>query len=902
MAIAETRAKIEDRWGRSPLGESTIVRQMAELVDAMSADDAESVSAMSDVAACLQLLSRASPSSAGSTEASVADHTPTSRNESGQLSKFAFAGDRFEIRRMLGHGGFGVVLLALDRRLGREIAMKVPRPEILASRNMRQQFLHEAQAAAALDHPNIVPVYDTGEIGPVCFITSRYVPGPTLSEWFREQEAQLPPNRASALVAMIAEAVHYAHSRGVLHRDLKPANVLLESTNETVQWEFPFVPRLSDFGLSRRLDDIGQLTNDKSLVGTPRYMAPEQAARKNNEVGIQTDVYALGAILYELLTGRTPHAADTDAETLRRIVAEPVSDSPLAERRVPRDLQAICLKTLQKAPSDRYESAGALATDLRRFLRNEPVAAHPVGPMERTIRWCRRRPLQAALLSVIAAVTASGLAGIAWQWRRAEQNLVLANVESARAQARLQQLELAFVDLAWVFDEADIWSLSTEEFPVLLQDKFRRYAESVFPEYLEQQQAVPKPLAAALYAMSAKFASLNGKSNDAEQNYHNAINLWCEALQENPAKPEYSRAFAITLFGYAAHLVKSGNLKGSVHDFKLVQQMFAKLRLSSDEEIKAYETYADLMTNLGYARARHGKGAESIAALQLANQMWHDLVQRSPKASFRVTQATTLMALAARQNRLARDFGGALAKTREARRLLEEAIQLEPSQRLAWQPALASSIRDEAAYTYRTAGPTAAIPLYDQAIGVYSQFLRDQQADPAQREALGNVNLECAQRVLEARGYQPALPYLEACAQAWTSLLTEGSLSKANKERLAMVYCQIGQAAEQNGQNDKAIAKFRQSIDLATKNHRPPDYSRSSMRAIIESNSHLADLLSRNGQSSEAERCLRRALDLLKKRSSDRPDDLNLKQQLSDLQSKFDELKHEMSSENKTSI
>jgi WD40 repeat protein len=424
-------------------GESAIVRQMAELADSMPLDESQSPSAIRDIVECLQLFSQSSQWTSGSTGVNACESTASElAAEPLESVEAAFTSSRFEIRRMLGHGGFGVVLLAFDKRLGREVALKVPRPEILALSSIRERFLREAQAAAALDHPNIVPVYDTGELGPIWFITSRYIDGPTLAEWIHRQGATISSQRAAKLVALLAEAVQHAHSRGVLHCDLKPANVLLEPVDTQPDGQFPFVPRLSDFGLARYVDECDPSSGGNSLVGTPRYMAPEQAACRHKDVGIQTDVYGLGAILFELMIGKPPFVGRDDGETLRQIIAAPVPVTALRQFRIARDLQAICLKCLEKEPSNRYENAAALATDLRRFLSAEPVTARPAGLTERFALWCKRRPLQAALCAVLCVVSFAGVAGISWQWNRAEYNL-------AATRSLLYAANIQLADVAW---------------------------------------------------------------------------------------------------------------------------------------------------------------------------------------------------------------------------------------------------------------------------------------------------------------------------------------------------------------------------------------------------------------------------------------------------------------------
>src|SRR5262249_3016007 len=230
---------------------------------------------------------------------------------------------RFQLERVLGRGGFGVVLLAHDPRLGRLVALKLPRLNALTSDELRRRFQQEARAAAALDHPNIIPILETGEVGPICYIASTYCPGMSLATWLKQNPNSVPYVEAARLVAMLADAVQHAHERGIIHRDLKPANVLLQSADgkaridEATPGTAPgsqlgivslqsAIPRITDFGLAKVLADDGQATQTGAVLGTPSYMAPEQAGGQTAAVSQAADIYALGAILYELLTGRPP--------------------------------------------------------------------------------------------------------------------------------------------------------------------------------------------------------------------------------------------------------------------------------------------------------------------------------------------------------------------------------------------------------------------------------------------------------------------------------------------------------------------------------------------------------------------------------------------------------------------
>lgn len=329
---------------------------------------------------------------------------------------------RFQLLRELGQGTFGVVFLAHDPLLRRDIALKIPHMEVLLTAELRDRFRHEARVAAGLNHPRIVPVYDAGEEGGICYIASAFCPGITLAAWLRQRTAPVPPTVAADIVRCLAEAVEHAHQRGVLHRDLKPANVIVDPERSLLD-----TLHITDFGLAKLwlagqdTLNVSPRTHTGAILGTPNYMAPEQALGQNAAVVPATDVHALGAILYELLTGRPPYQADTVFDTLVLLRTEEPLEPNRLRPRLPRDLETICLKCLRKDPAQRYASAAALAEDLRRYLAGEPIVARRRGPVQRVALWCRRRPTLVAsvTLSLLAALL---VAGIAYQEVRQERD------------------------------------------------------------------------------------------------------------------------------------------------------------------------------------------------------------------------------------------------------------------------------------------------------------------------------------------------------------------------------------------------------------------------------------------------------------------------------------------------
>jgi serine/threonine-protein kinase len=360
-----------------------------------------------------------------------------------------------EVEDVLGHGGMGVVYKARCQRLNRPVALKMLLAGAYAGRQERSRFQREAEAVAGLRHPHVVQVYEVGDLDGRPYFTMEFVEGGTLAE--RLAGVPMPARCAVGLLATLADAVEFAHDHGIIHRDLKPANILLTADG---------TPKITDFGVARRIDGP-ELTATGARVGTPSYMAPEQALGQTGAIGPAVDVYALGAILYEILTGRPPFRAETAAETERQVIAEePVPPSRL-NAKVPRDLETICLKCLHKAPARRYTSARELADDLRRFLGGKPIRARPVGAIERAVKWARRRPAAAVLVAALLGL----LGTAAWvQQREAarEQEAVLREerareaIENALARAadlrreeRWREARRLLADAATRLEDAD---------------------------------------------------------------------------------------------------------------------------------------------------------------------------------------------------------------------------------------------------------------------------------------------------------------------------------------------------------------------------------------------------------------------------------------------------------------
>ena len=389
----------------------------------------------------------------------------------------------YDVQAVLGHGGMGIVYKAWHLRLNRAVALKMLLVGGYARPQELERFLREAEAVAGLHHPNIVQVFDVGDLDRRPYFTMEFVEGGSLAQKLGGEPQ--PALKAAAMVKTLADAIHTAHQEGIVHRDLKPANILLTLDG---------TPKISDFGLARRISSDIALTEYGVALGTPSYMSPEQADGQVEAIGPATDIYALGAILYELLTGRPPFRADTPLETKRQVItSEPAPPSKL-NARIPRDLETICLKCLHKEPQSRYPSAEVLADDLRRFERGEPILARPIGRLGRLLRWARRRPTAAALYAALLASGLLVLVLVGIQLRSSGQRQATARTaeqDLQEADGLMQQSKLNFAGAALERAkgrlEAGVWPNLQQRVQLCDEELHRREAQDETIRQLKQR-------------------------------------------------------------------------------------------------------------------------------------------------------------------------------------------------------------------------------------------------------------------------------------------------------------------------------------------------------------------------------------------------------------------------------
>jgi tetratricopeptide (TPR) repeat protein len=456
----------------------------------------------------------------------------------------------------------GVVYKARQLRLNRLVALKMIAAGAHASPERLARFQIEAEALASLQHPHIVQIYEVGECDKCPYIALEFVDGPSLDK--RLAGTPQPPRAAAELVETLARAMYSAHQRGIVHRDLKPANILLQNSeiknpkserNQSLDapdlgfriWAFgfglsDFTPKVTDFGLAKRLEEDSH-TRPGAVMGTPAYMAPEQAEGNLRDMGPLTDVYALGAILYEMLTGRPPFSGGSPLAVLQQVRADDPVPPSRRQPKVPRDLDTICLKCLQKKPAQRFPSALALAEDLRRFLVDEPISARPVGVGERLVKWIRRRPALAALVlvSVLAVAALVGLGA----WSNAA---LRAAADRERHQRRLaeERSQIARRAVDEMYSQvAEEW-LANEPHKDLVQRAFLRKALRIYQQLAREDSddpAVRRETGLAYYRV-ARISTELGEWVQADRAFDRAIALQRQLREEFPNDPAYQQELA----------------------------------------------------------------------------------------------------------------------------------------------------------------------------------------------------------------------------------------------------------------------------------------------------------------------------------------------------------------------
>jgi serine/threonine protein kinase/tetratricopeptide (TPR) repeat protein len=797
----------------------------------------------------------------------------------------------YEIEEELGRGGMGVVYRARQTRPSRLVALKMILAGVHAGAEHLARFKREAEAIAQLAHPNIVQVYEVGEHNGQPFFAMELIEGGSLAA--RLDGTPQPARAAAELIETLARAMHFAHQRGIIHRDLKPANVLLQrkptadytdNTDKKKQGDsssvpsvvsvVDFLPKITDFGLAKRLDEQGQ-TQSGAVMGTPAYMAPEQAAGKTREIGPATDLYALGAILYELLTGRPPFKGATSWETIEQAVgAEPVPPRRL-QPKLPTDLETICLKCLQKKPPQRYASAGDLADDLRRFLHHEPIRARPVPLWRRGLMWARRRPALATLLSVggLAAAALVAVVVVANAMLRARNDALEAALgrtkqavrdaerERALAQEHFQRaLEAADQMLSQVGD-------GLAGYPHMEQERRRILEKALkfFQEFLRHNSADPlvRREAAWAYRRTARIYELLGKDRRAEQDLRRAVALQEELTAQFPDEPTFAADLAAS-YNALGLLYRVTSPTRAEPAIRKALAIFERLNREHPDHFTQRYNLAITGNNLAVVLQAAGRNDQAEKAYRAALARWQQLDRDYPKRSeCRRQLASGYNNLGALYKRTGRwdQAGSAFQSALAALKRLTAAQLEEPKTRHEL-----AKVHNSLGTVYGHAGRWAESDRASlEALALWEKLAEEFPAVLEYRNGVGMASMNRAIHLQEVGQPKRALTAYEKARAVGEELVRQQPRSVEYRHNLARVLLNLGLLAWQSGRRQDGEKSCRQALplwrDLVRADPRAPSFQ----DGLAATHLNLGMMAHATDRLAEAEGSFEKALELWQK-------------------------------------
>ena len=744
-------------------------------------------------------------SAAGSTAAGVGLEETTSAGRPGGGSAGRICPGRFgnyELLEELGRGGMGVVYRARQCSADRIVALKVIRGDRLDALPRDSQmgtvdrFRHEAQAAARLEHENIVTVYEVGEVEGEPFFSMRYVEGRSLTEILHD--GPISNRQAAAYMEPVARAVQEAHALGILHRDLKPQNILVDEKLDR--------PMVADFGLAKLMESNEELTCAGEVMGSPPYMSPEQA-QDSSRVAPQTDVYALGATLYHILTGRPPFQAATPLETLRQVIEfEPVPPRQLNQS-IDRDLDTICIKCLQKEPARRYGSAELLADDLRRYLNGEPIRARPIGPFQRAVRWCRRNPAVATLLTstvtfLVLALVATGVGYVTAETARRQSDASYRQARGAVDNFYTQVSEDTLLN------QPGMQPLRRK----LLEDALRYYQN-----FLAQRGNDPtiRDELALTHFRTAQITEQIDSPKEALASYRRALAMQRQLLAERPADPQRLEAVGDTLTAMGRALSRQGKLDEARIAHEEAAIVRRRLVEAAPDDCELQRTLANSYMNIGIVQRESGRADQARRRLEEAQAVRKRILGQgcdAPEIRRDLGMGHyNLAVLASSMN----DYPAADENFTEAIAAFEDLLNDQPED-LANQYRLVVCYRLLADLKCATSDPDAAGVLYEKALERQEALARSNPAVPEYQSALAGLHMNLGLLQYEQGRPETAMESFEEAVAILDELVGQYPEVPHYRCDLAVTLRQIASIEAASGRNQAA----RDNLETALKHLR----------------------------------------------------------------------------------
>jgi tetratricopeptide (TPR) repeat protein len=792
----------------------------------------------------------------------------------------------YEILSELGRGGMGVVYKARQKGLDRLVALKMILSGGHAGATELLRFRTEARAVAQLHHPNIIQIHEVGELDGCPYFSLEYLDGGCLAD--RIVVAPLPPVEAATLVRALADAMDCAHRAGIIHRDLKPGNILLSSDG---------TPKITDFGLAKRLEpDTGQ-TRTGAVLGTPSYMAPEQAEGKTHEIGPAADIYALGAVLYDLITGRPPFRGESVLDTLEQVrTVEPVPPSR-HQAMLPLDLDIICLTCLQKEPRKRYATAGALAEDLRRFLEGEPILARPTPAWERGYKWTKRHPATAALVAVSAlALIGFGTGGVAWAVQadalraaadqervhavalknladeerdKAEASERLAQHERARAASNFQSARAA-VDQLLVRIGRE--RLANEPHMDLVRRDLLEKALHFHLRFLNAESDNPEVRweAGQAYVAVADIHEMLGQSTKADKAYQQAINMLQALADEFPERAEFRRDLAAAHNNLSLVLQATGRTEDALKEFERGQAIRARLVEQHPAVFKYKWDLAEGHDRRGLQAQQSNNLAGARTSFIEAARLFGELIHVVPDApDYVMDLARVRVNLAAVEQTLG-EPRAAEAEYRRALAALRLLVEKHAEVR-EYRQETARALLNLATLLHQAKSYSEAEKCYKEAITLFTGLASEYPTVPDFRQLLATSSNDFGELLLQTQKPDEASRQLHEAATRFAQLAREFPALPVYRQEQAKSMHNLGILYHSTKRPREALEVLNQAVAIRRKlaDEYPNDVE--PRQLLAQSLAETAIALAHDNELKKAVAEFRKAIDLLEQLHREHP-------------------------------
>jgi tetratricopeptide (TPR) repeat protein len=793
-------------------------------------------------------------------------------------TRVRYFGD-YELRRELGHGGMGVVYEARQISLNRPVALKMLRAGAFATDDDLRRFQNEAEAVALLDHPHIVPIHEVGAHDGQRYFSMKRIEGQSLDRCLADYPSD--PRAAARLVVEAADAVQHAHARGILHRDLKPGNILVDAQGHA---------HVTDFGLAKKVEaGDAEHTQSGAIVGTPAYMSPEQATGRRGAVTTASDVYGLGAVLYALLTGQAPFRGDSLVDTLQRVREQAPEPPRTINARVPRDLETICLKCLDKDPRRRYTSAQALGDDLRNWLENRPIAARRVGAVERAWLWAKRRPAVAALgVAVVCSLAGTTFFAVAWGRQQAE--LAQRETQAARTERalRTEAEEQARIANTWLDRAMEAFAgyhagVSEEVLlarPELkgLRERLLEKPRAFYAMLTRELAAKPNPGIRELALLASGRGDLGkvlyelGQHDEARAQIEASLATYGDLVARAPAEPAYRFGLATGFNNLSDVLADSGRHVEAEPVLRRAIAGFEALAAAHPDVPEYRHRVALCETNLGVLLWNFGRHAEAEQALRRAIAIDVALSAEYPNSrDCRVILALACKALG--------DVLEETAEVGEAERAYHDAIRLyaalaaEQPEVAQHRMGLAGSETNLASLLGKRGRFREAEAEIRKAIAVYRAVVSEQPAVPEFRAGLVNASNGLAMALqLSGRKRQAEQAFHEAI-DACRALVAGQPDAPRHRHVLATLQSNLGVLFNETGRTREAEQAHAEAVGLLRELVARQPAVREYRVALGRSLFNLGQVRGQMGQPAEARDTLAEAVTVLDALAAEQPGD-----------------------------